>query len=201
MSLNPCFMEAADPVAPQFRTLDLSDLDAFVALQEKICTHLGPERAHHLKPRTREHLLRHLAAGMDIPGVFVAGRLAGQLVLADPARTDAVYHLEGYPLRDLGGVPAVVQAVGIDPACRAQGYARGLLGYAQRLAAARGHDRLLAKVALDNAQSLACFTGAGFSRWASGVDPAKGYAVHYLGKTISYAPQHALALPPTLCAT
>lgn len=205
MFLASQFLKAANQDSLEFRLLTTKDLDGFLALQEKALAALSPARAHHLKPRGRADLMVHLDAGMAIPAIFLNGAPVGQLVLSDPRQGDAVRNLEGYPLdKTAAAAPAIVQAVNIAPEARGMGVAQTLLACAEIIAALRGHDRLIAKVAADNPRSLAAFNKAGFSVFSAGHDPAKGYPVQYLEKSSGkgpapdarIAPQHALFWTP-----
>lgn len=196
MFLASQFLKAANQDSLEFRLLTTKDLDGFLALQEKALAALGPSRAHHLKPRGRADLMAHLDAGMAIPAIFLNGVPVGQLVLSDPRQGNAVRNLEGYPLDKTAAAPAIVQAVNIAPEVRGMGVAQTLLACAEIIAALRGHDRLIAKVATDNPDSLSAFNKAGFSVFSTGYDPIKSYPVQYLAKTTACAAQHELFWTP-----
>lgn len=195
MTLSQVFFRAGSP-ALEIRSLSFPDIPAFLALQNKVMRTLEATGcSHHLKPRTAEDLAAHLDAGMPILGLFADAASTGQLLLSDPGAAHPLRNTEGYPLA-LFPAPAIVQSVSVDPGRRGEGFASLLLVCAEIAASLRGRSHLLAKVADDNAHSLASFFRAGFHAAAAGTDPVKSYPVQYLVKPIPGAAQQGLCLPP-----
>lgn len=176
----------------------------FMTLQETACREGAANgTAHHMKPRDKDDITRHVMAGMPIFGVRhnPSGQHIAQLLVTDPFNHAAKY-ADGYPL--VGGA-LLVQSFYIHPDHRSavlrngnippsHGPAGIIFDSIMQHAHKTGATCLIAKIADDNAASLRSFHRHGFtSALASGIDPIKGHAVRYVG-----APLSAMGIQPTI---
>lgn len=164
--------------------LGAADIDAFIAIQNKIRPSLL--QPHHLKERSPEDIMAHLAERMPLigaraytseldPGSVVAGCLLSFLKNHDDENT-AIKNVNGYPV-DKAEYPvtAIVQSLCVDPAFERRGLSQMVLEAARYSAQQNGMTQIISAIAADNKGSIGTFEKAGYKPFAHGVDPEKGY--------------------------
>ena len=162
-----------------------TDIDAFIDIQNKIRPFLA--QPHHLKERSAEDVLAHLAERMPLIGAraytdemnsgsVVAGCLLSFLKNHDEENT-AIKNLNGYPVHP-GEYPvtALVQSLCVDPAFERRGISQIILDVARYSAQQHGMTQIISAIADDNEGSIGTFTKAGYKDFAKGTDPFLGYA-------------------------
>ena len=164
--------------------LGAADLDAFIAIQNKIRPSLI--QPHHLKERSPEDIQAHLSERMPLIGAraytteldhgsVVAGCLLSFLKNHDEENT-AIRNVNGYPV-DKAEYPvtAIVQSLCVDPAFERRGLSQMVLEAARFSAQQNGMTQIISAIADDNKGSIGTFEKAGYKPFAHGKDPEKGY--------------------------
>jgi RimJ/RimL family protein N-acetyltransferase len=172
------------PIKLSAEFLGAADIDAFIAIQNKIRPFLL--QPHHLKERSPEDIQAHLAERMPLigaraytnelqPGSVVAGCLLSFLKNHDEENT-AIKNVNGYPV-DKAEYPitAIVQSLCVDPAFERRGLSQMVLEAARFSAQQHGMTQIISAIADDNRGSICTFEKAGYKLFAHGADPEKGY--------------------------
>ena len=203
-SFTPLGLNQAEGAAYEVYLLDPTQIDDFMALQvigQQECIAAGTP--HHIKPRGREDLAAHIAAGMDIIGIrhIATGAHVGQALLTNPDKPEAL-NMDAYPLRP---DTRVVQSFYIHPSHRYSVLppetravchpAQLIFAAAEHLARQDGAAHLMAKISEDNNNSIRSFARHGFDQTLEiSVDPVRGHLVRYVGMDI----MPAMAVQPAL---
>ena len=166
--------------------LTINDIDAFLALQEKVRRTLADDVKHHLKGRTREDLIAHVNAGMPLFGIKTDdGQLVGQALVSFPDHP-AAKNYNGYPIySEEKEKIALIQSVCIDPDFRGRDLPAMIHNHMTDIVPQYKRTVFLAKVADTNPASQKSFVNNGFNVAAKGLDPDKGYAATYFKKDVS----------------
>lgn len=120
-----------------------------------------------LLPLTRERAEQaariHAAAMADGLGGAAWGAPSFRALLASDGTVGWIAGNNGLVLARAIAGEAEILTIGIDPAARRQGLARGLLGVCYAVLPAMGAERLLLEAAVDNVPALALYRSEGFS--------------------------------------
>lgn len=164
--------------------LQAADIDAFLALQEKIRPTLT--KPYHLKVRGEDDLKRHFWERMPAIGVKKEdGSLAAFGLVTFLKNEDAVRNLAGYPIKEWQkATTAVAQTVCVDPSLKGRGLSRSILDQVFSSAAQNGMTQIISAIADDNDASIAAFESCGYEPFHHGKDPVKGYDKTYFRRTI-----------------
>jgi len=174
----------SEPLKLSVTFLQAADIDAFLALQNIIRPTLRQE--HHLKERNAADLRQHLGERMPLIGVETKdGKLVGQCLLAFLKNHDAVKNLNGYPISTQEmPVTAVAQSVCVHPDYQGKGISKLLLNTVFETAAKNGMTQIISAISNDNPESIGSFESRGYTAFACGYDPVKGYQKTYFRRLI-----------------
>lgn len=155
--------------ATAHQTEFLSANDAILAINliEKVKNSGVLKQPYHLKSRNTDDMKQDILSGFPLIGIkSSSGDLIGCTTVSPHANTDTV----------------MIRSFCIDPAFVGQGLAKKLAETAIEWAAQNDKQTIVAKVALDNTDSLTIFEKQGFAPTHTDIDKDDGYAYHIMGK-------------------
>ncbi len=155
----------------QAELLDMSDAPAAVALIEKVKDSGNLKQSYHLKSRNLHELEQDMANGFPLIGIKSSeGHLIGCATVSPHEDNNTV----------------MMRSLCIDPAYVGNGLAKKLVEECLNWASENGTNQtMIAKVALDNTDSLTIFGKQGFSPIHMGTDPVEGYEYHLMAKKLN----------------
>lgn len=174
------------PSAFSLHQLSHNDIQDIIGLQTRVLDDLeGRGKGHYLKLRTEHQLQNHQDAVPHMPIYGIRntnGDLVASVMMTYPdAQGD--FYLFGYPFADLGPSDdkmAVIQGLIVDKSCEGHGLTKKLFNACAAHASSVGRDKLVAKIAADNAESIQCFARRSFQKAVDGTDIRQGYHVHFM---------------------
>lgn len=158
--------------ATNHQTEFLSADDATLAIQliEKIQNAGVLKQPYHLKSRNIDELQEDIMNGFPLIGIkSSSGNLIGCTTVSPNADPQNV----------------TIRSFCIDPNFVGQGLAKKLVETAIDWAHRNGQHNIIAKVALDNTDSLTIFEKQGFAPVHTAIDTDGGYAYHLMGKNLN----------------
>ncbi len=158
--------------ATHHQTEFLSADEAILAIQliEKIQTTGVLKQPYHLKSRNIDELQEDIMSGFPLIGIKSAsGKLIGCITVSPHANPTNV----------------TIRTLCIDHDFVGQGLAKKLVETAIDWAHRNGQKNIIAKVALDNTDSLIIFEKQGFTPVHTAIDTDGGYTYHLMGKNLN----------------
>jgi len=181
------------------RFLGADDLDAVLALQERILADLALTCSQNfIVPKSREKFALLQEGAGKMLGVFVQGALVAQCVMCMPTPE----HPETGMDMVLPGKPeevSIMQGGLVDPAMRGNGLLQTMTELWLSATEAAGRKHALGEIAVPNHYSWAVLLACGMVIVQSGTDPSDGCELFYAHKVIGSFHEPAgevLSLPP-----
>ena len=154
----------------QAELLNITDAPAAIALIDKVKDSGNLKQSYHLKSRNLDELEQDMANGFPLIGIKSSeGLLIGCATVSPHEDNNTV----------------MMRSLCIDPAYVGNGLAKKLVETCLNWASENGTNQtIIAKVALDNTDSLTIFGKQGFSPIHTGTDPTDGYEYHLMAKKL-----------------